>query len=355
MITTVIRTVGRLLPACVAAALLTAAAAARAETVEQLYEKAKAEKSLVFYAGGPTAPYEARIKQFQEKFPGIEVSVSGGFSNVLNQRIEQQLAAGRLEVDFAFFQTVQDFVTWKQRNVLLAFKPDGFDQIIPNLRDPDGTYMAFAANTIGYAYNTDLVRAEDVPKSALDFVKPAFRDKLISVYPHDDDAALYLFHLIVQKYGWDWMDRYMANKPHFIQGHLPVARAIAEGKIAATLDATITTATALRGQGRPIAFVFSAEDETPVFTVTGGIFKDAPHPNAAKLFLTWYLAKEQQSRLGTFSPRLDVPPPPGFQPLTSYKIANGFREFVTDEKLIADLRKRFEAYTGPAVNAGGVR
>jgi ABC-type Fe3+ transport system substrate-binding protein len=346
-------TVGRLLRIGIAGVLLTVAA--RAETVDQLYEKAKAEKSLVFYAGGPTAPYEARIKQFQEKFPGIQVSVEGGFSNVLNQRIEQQLSAGKLEVDLAFFQTVQDFVNWKKRGTLLAFKPDGFDQIIPNLRDPDGAYMAFAAVTIAYAYNTNLVRAEEVPKSALDFLKPAFQGKLISVYPHDDDAALYLFHLIVQKYGWNWMDRYMANKPHFIQGHLPVARAIAEGKMAATLDATVTTAGGLKRGGAPLEIVFSAEDETPVFTVTGGIFKDAPHPNAAKLFLTWYLAKEQQSRLGTFSPRLDVPPPQGFNPLTSYKIANAFREFITNDGLIADLRKRFEAYTGPAVNTGGVR
>jgi ABC-type Fe3+ transport system substrate-binding protein len=296
-----------------------------------------------------------RIKQFQEKFPGVQVSVTGGFSNVLNQTIEKQMADGKLEVDLAFFQTVQDFVNWKKRGVLLPFKPDGFDQIMPNLRDPDGAYMSFAANAILYAHNTNLVRAEEVPKSALDFLKPAFQGKLISVYPHDDDAALYLFHLIVQKYGWSWMDRYMANKPHFIQGHLPVARAIAEGKMAASLDATNTTTGALKRQGAPIEVAFSAEDETPVFTVTGGIFKNAPNPNAAKLFVTWYLTKEQQSRLGTFSARLDVPPPQGFKPLTSYKIANAFREFVTDDRLIADLRKRFEGYTGPAVNKGGVR
>src|SRR5262245_51524410 len=269
---------GRLLPACIAAALLTAAAMARAETVEQLYEKAKAEKSLLFYAGGPTAPYEARIKQFQAAFPGIQVSVEGGFSNVLNERIEQQMATGKLAVDFAFFQTVQDFVSWKKRDKLLAFKPDGFDQILPNLRDPDGAYMAFAAVVIAYAYNTKLVRSEDVPKSALDFLKPAFQGKLISVYPHDDDAALYLFHLIVQKYGWNWMDRYMANRPEFIQGHLPVARAIADGKMAATLDATITTAGGLKREGAPIEIAFSADDESPVFTVTGGIFAGAPHP-----------------------------------------------------------------------------
>src|SRR5262245_27230742 len=178
MTTAVTVTVGRLLPISIVAALLTAAVA-RAETVEQLYEKAKAEKSLLFYAGGPTARYEARIKQFQEKFPGIEVSVSGGFSNVLNQRIEQQLAAGQLEVDLTFFQTVQDFVNWKRQGRLLAFKPDGFEQIIPNLRDQDGTYMAFAAVAISYAYNANLVRVEDVPKSALDFLKPVLQCKLI--------------------------------------------------------------------------------------------------------------------------------------------------------------------------------
>ena len=86
------------------------------------------------------------------------------------------------------------------------------------------------------------------------------------------------------------MDRYMANKPNFVQGHLPVARSIVSGKKAATLDASSST-WRFKRQGEPIEVAFSAEDETPVFTVTGGIFKDAPHPNAAKLYLTWYLAQ----------------------------------------------------------------
>ena len=50
-----------------------------------------------------------------------------------------------------------------------------------------------------------------------------------------------------------------------------------------------------------------------------------------------------------------MPPPEDFKPLTSYKIANNYREFMVDEKLVADLRKRFEAFTGPPVNKGGVR
>lgn len=40
---------------------------------------------------------------------------------------------------------------------------------------------------------------------------------------------------------------------------------------------------------------------------------------------------------------------------TAYKIANNYREFMVDAKLIAELRKRMEGYTGPVVNKGGVR
>jgi ABC-type Fe3+ transport system substrate-binding protein len=334
-------------------AAVASATMARAETLDELYEKAKAEKSLVFYAGGPAAPHENRAKEFQQRFPGIAISVTGGFSNVLNEQINKQIAARRLETDMAFFQTVQDFVQWKKDGVLLAFKPDGFDQVMPNLKDPEGAYMALSASAISYAYNKSLVKPEDAPKSALDFLKPVFSGKLISVYPQDDDAALYLFYLIVQKYGWDYMTKYMANKPNFVQGHLPVARSVGEGKNAATLDAT-STIWPFKRSGQ-VEVVFSEIDETPVFTLTGGIFKDAPHPNAAKLYLSWFLAKEQQSRLGNFSARLDVPPPEGFRPLSSYKIANAYREFVTDEKLIIDLRKRMEGIVGPVVNAGGVR
>src|SRR5260370_7066145 len=54
-----------------------AEAASRAETLDQLYEKAKLEKTVVFYAGGPAAPHENPAKEFMQKYPGITVSVPG--------------------------------------------------------------------------------------------------------------------------------------------------------------------------------------------------------------------------------------------------------------------------------------
>jgi len=335
-------------------AVLLCAPAAAAETMDDLYAEAKAEKSLVFYSGGPVAPYESFAKEFEQRFPGVKVMITGGFSNVLNARINAQLEARKLEVDMAFFQTAQDFAAWKQQGVLINFKPEGFEQIAPVFRDPDGAFITTKVNPVGYAHNTKAVAATDVPRSALDFLKPQFAGKLITCYPADDDATLYQFFTIVQKYGGDFMDKYMAAKPNFVQGHLEVARSVAAGTNIATFDST-ATALDLKRNGQSIEFALSQDDPTPIFTLTAGIFKDAPHPNAAKLFLTWYMAKEQQSRTGVFSARADVPPPAGFRPLFSYKLADRYVDFVTNTVQMAALRKRYEEYTGPVVNKGGVR
>jgi ABC-type Fe3+ transport system substrate-binding protein len=343
------------LAAVVAGAVTVGPLAAGAETLDQLYEKAKGEGALVFYSGGPVAPYERRAADFKQRFPGITVSVTGGFSNVLDSKINAQLKAKKLEVDMAILQTAQDFAGWKKQGVLMRFKPEGFDKIDKRFRDKDGAYMATSVVLLSYAYNTNMVAAKDVPKGALDFLKPQFSGKLVTAYPADDDATMFVFYDIVKKHGWGYMKKYMVNKPTFIQGHLGVLRAIADGKQAVTFDSTSSTTSALKQEGKPIEFAFPKSETMPVFYITAGIFKDAPHPNAAKLFLTWFMGKEQQSKLGTFSPRTDVPPPAGLKPLSAYKIDAGYGKFVTDEKKMAELRKKFESYTGPVVNQGGVR
>src|SRR5436190_7013532 len=98
----------------------------------QLQAKAKSEGAFVLYVGGPSAPWEAKAKIFEQRYPGIKVSITGGFSNVLDKKIDQQLSEGKLEVDASIFQTLQDFVRWKSEDHLLNYKPQGFDSIDAN-------------------------------------------------------------------------------------------------------------------------------------------------------------------------------------------------------------------------------
>jgi len=325
------------------------------QAMAELYDKARQEGALTIYGGGPTSLYEVPARAFEQQYPGIKVTIHAGFSNVHNQTINAQLKAGALDADLAILQTAGDFIVWKREGVLATYKPDGWDTIDRTFKDPDGHYVGVFVTAVAYAYNPTLVKPADVPKSALDFLKPEFRSMTIACYPHDDDITLYLFHTIVRRYGWEWMDRYVANGAAFIQGHLGVARAISAGEKSVTIDSNPNLSLREKRAGKPTEIAFSEIDPTPVWAQTAATFKASPHPNAARLFLSWWLQKEQQQKLDTWSVRVDVPPPEGLPPLFSLVLANRYPEFLADAAAIAELRRRFEGITGPVRKSGGVR
>ena len=325
--------------------LLGTLSATRAETIDQLYEKAKLEKSLVVYTGAGPAFAKLIAAAFEQRFPGITVTAKGGFSNVLDVEIDQQLKQNKVTTDFVQFQTIQDYRRWAKAGALMRFKPDGFDQVLDVMKAKDGSWVAVNAIPLFYGYNSDKVQEADIPKSALDFLKPLFHGKTVTVYPSVDDATLYNFNLIVRKYGWNYMTKYVANQPYFINGsHRDVAARVGSGEDFVSFDMSA-------GAGGKLKIAMSAQDKTPVFFTAGGILNKAPHPNAAKLFLTWMLSKEQQGRNpAVYSPRRDVAPPAGQPPLTSDRFANGYADFLGDGTRLAALRKRFETFTGPAAS-----
>ena len=79
-------------------------------TIEQFYQAAKQEAALTIYAGGAAAPHERRAAEFEKSFPGIKVSVTADFSNILAPKIDEQIQQGKLGVDLTIFQTLQDYV-----------------------------------------------------------------------------------------------------------------------------------------------------------------------------------------------------------------------------------------------------
>ena len=222
--------------------LAIAAIQANAESMEELYAKAKQENTLVFYGAGPTGAHDRWVNEFQQRFPGVKVELTGGLSPVLSKRVDEQLAQRVVQVDLASFQTIQDFARWKQVGAMLLFKPQGFDKIDPAYKDEDGAYTPISINLITYAYNIKRVAAADIPKSALDFLKPLYKGELVTTDPTADDAALAIFNMVIGKYGWEYMDRYMAQQPTFVTtGHQTVSRMIADGEKLTSFDSTSST------------------------------------------------------------------------------------------------------------------
>jgi len=325
-----------------------AARPSEAQQSDDLAAAAATEGQLTIYTGGGTLGPE--IKAFNARYPQIKVTVVPAYSNVNDLKIDQMLRDHAVTADVVSFQTVQDFVRWNKAGELLPYRFPSFDGYDRHYMDPGGAFVATSLFPLTVGYNTQLVAASDVPRSALDFLKPEFKGKATTCYPHDDDATLYLFYTLQQKYGWAFVDHYMANAPTFIEGHLGVLQAIAAGKSSVTFDCSAHTALDLQAAGRPVGVAFSSVDPSPVFFNTSAILRAAPHPNAAKLFTAWYLSPDQQSQTGTWSADRDVPPPRGYKPLSSYHLANDYRSFMVNASLVDDLRRRFLAYTGPVVN-----
>ena len=339
--------------AALAATAVMVPAIAHAQSVDALYEAAKKEGALVLVGGGPAPPYESFAKAFMQRFPGIDVKVTGGPSNVHSGEIDKQIAARALRIDLAMLQTVQDFERWKKAGVLLPFKPDGFDKVDAAWKDADGAYVGVQVSGLVYGYNTKLVST--APRTALDFLKPEYKGKIITTYPHLDDVTLYLYSTIVEKHGWDFVDKLKALEPSFVRGHLGVSRAISAGDKALSFDVVAREVQQQSGEGKPIAMALSETEPMPVWSQSAGVFKDAPHPNAARLFIAWYLQPEQQKRVGHWPSRSDVPPPQGLQPLSSYRLANAYRAFIMDEPRVKELRERYLKFTGPLTGEGTYR
>src|SRR3981189_3754618 len=215
--------------------LLGIAANANAQSIDELYQAAIKEGTLSLNGGGPAGLYEPWVQELERRIPALTVKLTADFSNILAPIIDREIAEKKASRDLTIFQTLQDYDRWKKQGVLMSFKPEGWDQIDQSFKDPDGQYVGVAVYALSYAYNTRAMPETDVPASAQDFLRPEFKGKVITTYPNDDDVTLYLFHTIVQKYGWEFMDKYMANDPQWVRGHLGAARAVASGQAATTL------------------------------------------------------------------------------------------------------------------------
>ena len=182
-------------------------------TLDELHKAALAEGGeLLVYGGGDLPNGSAGTERaFNARFPGMKIRILVDRSKYHHVRIDNQLALGKLACDAAHILSLNAYDRWKADGRLLAYKPAGWDQIYPDLTDPDAAYTAFTVFAFSTVFNTAQVNDADAPRDATDFLDPKFKDRIALTYPHDDDAVLYQFDRIVSEYGWGYLDRLLAQ------------------------------------------------------------------------------------------------------------------------------------------------
>jgi ABC-type Fe3+ transport system substrate-binding protein len=348
---------GAALGAAVLAPSLTGAAGAAAaprrgpreetRTLDELYRDAVAEGGkLVIYAGGDVTTQADGVRAgFRAQFPEIDLTVVIDYSKFHDVRIDNQLATNTLIPDLVQLQTLQDFTRWKSEGRLLPYKPAGFSKIHPAFKDEDGAWVAIMVVAFSYMYNTALV-GDHAPKTPYEAVDPRWKGQIASTYPHDDDAALYLYSLYARTYGWDWIARLAAQGVQSNRGSHTARLALNSGQ----------KAVGLGGSGSLIAPAtdlvrWSVADGHPFMSwgQRAAILAGAKHPTAAKLYLNWQLSvARQQAAANGWSVRTDVTPAGGLRPIWEYSNGNldGFPKFMADRAAVERWKQTFALYFG---------
>jgi len=293
---------------------------------EALQQAAKKEGQLVILFGGSAGRmYGPPIKHFSEKF-GIKVIAPPGSGNQLTNRLLAERQAGRYTADIIHMgaNTVGDRLL--PAGVLDDLRPELIHPEVTNTSlwfknrhwwlDAEQKHYFFHAvrlqpSPVDTRINTRLVPKAEQDKitSAFDYLNPKWRGKIVSITPTEEGAgqswAAQYFH---PNLGKEWVTRMITEMNiNFVTDFRQVSDGLASGRyaIAFNVGAAGRDIDELSEKGLPVMQMLKSIKEPGLLTTAGtgliGVATNRPHPNAARLFVNWWLSKEGQTVRQTMS------------------------------------------------------
>ena len=288
------------------AAPLKAAAPEPTAITPQLIEAAKKEARVVLYSAMDLPVGEKLGKAFEAQYPGIGVQIERAGSERLFQRIEQEFASGIRAADVVNSADASHFIPWKRNGWLAPFVSEDLAKYFPeSYRDGDGMFATTRIWLSSIAYNTMLVKPTDAPKSFADLLDPKWAGKMVKGHPAYSGTIMTTTFQLVRELGWEYLEKLSKQRVMQVQSSTDPPKKLALGERAVMADGNEYNIVLLKEAGQPVEPVYPSEG-TPTISGPTGIFVNAPHPNAAKLFQAWLHTRETQQFLTDFTAQYSV-------------------------------------------------
>ena len=320
------------------------AAAPPAEAITpQLIEAAKKEARVVLYSAMDLPVGEKLGKAFEAQYPGIQVQIERSGSERLFQRIDQEFASNIRAADVVNSSDASHFITWKKNGWLAPFVTEDIAQhFLPEYRDPDGMSATTRIYLSSIAYNTNLVKPDDAPKSFADLLDPKWAGKMVKGHPAYSGTIMTATFQMVREFGWDYYEKLSKQRVMQVQSSTDPPKKLALGERAVMADGNEYNVVLLKETGQPVEPVYPTEG-TPTISGPTGIFANAPHPNAARLFQAWLHTRETQQFFIDFSAQYSVhaqvQSKPGRRKISEIKLMK--EDPVGVEKMTEEIKTRY--------------
>ena len=276
------------------AAPATAAAPPATAITPQLIEAAKKEGKVVYYTSIDLPIAERIAKAFEAKFPGIAVRVERTGAERVFQRIGQEYSSRIYAADVVNSSDAAHFIAWRRDGILQPFVPEDVAQhYAAEHRDADGLFAAFRVGLSVIGYNTALVRKEEAPKSYADLLDPKWAGKMVKAHPGYSGTIMTATFQVTQALGWEYLEKLSKQRVMQVQSAADPPKKLELGERAIMADGNEYNLFQMREAGKPVEIVYPSEG-VPVIVGPNGIFKNAPNPNAARLFQCYCFTPECQ-------------------------------------------------------------
>ncbi len=272
---------------------------------ESLEAAAKREGRVLFYSGMSTGDNQILLSGFQKKYPLVKAEVFRANESGLFQRL---ISEKRMGQTFADVVHMAGFLTgiYKKEGLLGKYVSPEAKAFPRGFKDPEGFWTAHYSTYHMFIYNTRLVAKTDLPKTYDDLLNPRWKR---NIGMSDDEVEWFMGMLdyLGEEKGRQFMKGLAAQEPMLRSGRTLVATLMSAGEFPLALGAVHRTL-AMQKEGSPVDMIYLPG---PVMTANRalGIHANAPHPNAAKLFMDYVLSREGQTlftQMSRHPVRLDV-------------------------------------------------
>ena len=304
----------------------------------KLIEAAKKDGKLVVYGTMQSDIFELLQKSFFKK-TGITVDYWRTSATKVMERALSEARAGKALFDLVM--TTEDTMRIMLKEGILAKYDSPMNRDFPKgAIDPDLGPRA-RNHIVGIVYNKSSINPADAPKTLEDLIKPQYRGKLVMADPTLHTTTAQWLANVHKLIGADKADKFVrdlaAMKPTLVESFNPAAERVTSGEI--PIGISYVYYVYLNGlKGAPLDYVRTGKFLGDASYLT--LFHKAPHPNAAKAFIDFFLDEESMTTMakaGEFVNRKGVyPPVPDADKIQFVEMDD------LGEKLYAEKRKEFQ-------------
>lgn len=278
---------------------------AAALTGKALVAQAKAEGAMTWYTSYTEKETTALVKKFNETYPGIKVTTLQGTASDLAARLGTEQRGGTYNADL--FQGDASYAQLLlNQGALQPYASPDRPTPPESLGLPSGYENVDAVLTTVIAYNPTVLKQKGLtpPTSLQDLTKPEWKGQFSADY-----TAVNWYESLIKSMGHNQAKALIEalgnNSPRLVESHTLALTQVESGEPAVSI-AIYGYLAAKTAKKTPDQLAFINPNPLPSSPDLIDLVKNAPHPAAAELFMTWLLSKEGQEAIHEVSGRVSL-------------------------------------------------